>query len=206
MAINRKFFFDHVRGVLFDGSMKTSQVAGLTAMLDKWEKESPNADDRWLAYMMGTAHHETGRTMQPVRETFASSDAQAIKRLNSAFGAGKLKWVKKPYWIPDDEGKSWLGRGFVQITHKDNYKRLGKAIGVDLLTDPTRAMDIDVALKIMFVGMRDGLFTGVKLADRFSPKVEKWVQARQIINGLESAELVSSYAKKYYAALSYTVG
>ncbi|MBX3574198.1 MAG: hypothetical protein KF694_17735 [Mesorhizobium sp.] len=206
MAINRQFFFDQTRATLFDGAFKQAQVDGLTAILDKWEKESPNADDRWLAYMLGTAHHETGRTMQPVRETFANSDAKAISILNKAFGAGKLTSVKNPYWGPDAEGKSWLGRGLVQLTHKTNYEKLGKAIGVDLVKDPTLAMDMDVALKIMFVGMRDGLFTNIGLPDRFSKTVEKWREARQIINGLERADLVASYGKAYYAAISYTVG
>ena len=206
MPINRQFFFDQTRLQLFGGSFKTPQVDGLTAILDKWEKESAEDDDRWLAYMLGTAHHETGATMQPVRETFASSDAQAIKRLNAAFGKGKLTWVKTPYWVPDSEGKSWLGRGFVQITHKENYEKLGKAIKDDLLSDPTRAMDRDVALKIMFVGMRAGLFTGVSLGDRFSKTKERWLEARQIINGMERAALVASYAKAYYGCISYTTG
>ncbi|MCR5859413.1 glycoside hydrolase family 19 protein [Mesorhizobium sp. J428] len=206
MAINRQFFFDQTRATLFDGAFKQAQVDGLTAILDKWEKESPNADDRWLAYMLGTVHHESGRTMQPVRETFANSDAKAISILNKAFGAGKLTWVKKPYWVLDSEGKSWLGRGLVQLTHKTNYEKLSKAIGVNLVQDPTLAMDLDVALKIMFVGMRDGLFTGIGLPDRFSKTVERWREARQIINGLERADLVASYGKAYYAAISYTVG
>ncbi|MNE32626.1 Chitinase class I [compost metagenome] len=144
--------------------------------------------------------------MQPVRETFAPTDADAIKRLEKAWIAGKLAWVKTPYWNPDAAGKSWFGRGFVQITHKSNYERLGKAIKVDLTADPDQAMEVDTALKIMFVGMRNGLFTSVKLADFFNKTREDWVQARKIINGLESADKVSSYAKAYYAAISYTVG
>ena len=95
MPINREFFFYHVRLQLFDGSMKQSQVNGLNGFLDKWEAETPDADDRWLAYILGTAHHETGRTMLPVRETFGTSDAQAISRLQKAFDLGKLKWVKR---------------------------------------------------------------------------------------------------------------
>lgn len=205
MAINRRFFFDNVRLALFDGSLKSSQVQGLGAILDKWEADSPQADDRWLAYMLGTAHHETGRTMQPVRETFASSDAQAISRLNSSFRSGRLTWVSTPYWLPDRDGKSWLGRGFVQITFKRNYEKLGDMIGVNLTADPTRAMDIDVALKIMFAGMREGAFTGKKLADYFSPTREDWRNARRIINGVERADLVASYARKYYASISHTI-
>ena len=204
--INRNFFFERVRFTLFDGSLKKSQVDGLTAILDKWEAEMADADDRWLAYMLGTAHHETGRTMQPVRETFASSDAQAISRLDKAYAKGVLTWVKEPYWRLDADGKSWFGRGLVQITHKSNYQKLGAAIGVDLVGNPSQALDLKTAAAIMFVGMRDGLFTGVSLSQRFSNGVEKWRQARQIINGLERADLVASYGKAYYSAISYTVG
>jgi phage-related protein len=35
--INRKFFFDQVRNTLFGGSLKQSQVSGLTAILDEWD-------------------------------------------------------------------------------------------------------------------------------------------------------------------------
>ena len=206
MSINRDFFFGHTRQTLFKGSLHQSQLDGMTAILDKWETESSKDDDRWLAYMLGTTHHETGRSMQPVRETFAATDDDAIKRLEKAWQAGKLPWVKSPYWRRDADGKSWLGRGFVQVTHKENYRKLGTAISVDLTTDPDRAMDLDTALKVLFVGMRNGLFTSVKLSDFFNVSKEDWVNARKIINGLESADLVASYAKTYYAAISYTIG
>jgi predicted chitinase len=161
-------------------------------------------DDRWLGYMLGTAHHETGRTMQPVRETFASSDAAAAAILNRAFKAGRLPWVRSAYWTPDAQGRSWLGRGLVQLTHKANYEAMTNLIGIDLVTDPTAAMKPDVAVKIMMVGMTKGAFTGKKLSDFFSAGKADWRNARKIINGIERADLVASYAMKYYAAISYT--
>ncbi|MEO3988236.1 glycoside hydrolase family 19 protein [Pseudocitrobacter cyperus] len=206
MSINRHFFFDHIRAALFQGSIRQSQLEGIEAILDKWEKESPHADDRWLAYMLGTVHHETGHAMQPVRETFAATDEDAIKRLDKAWHAGKLTWVTKPYWRPDADGKSWYGRGFVQLTHKTNYEKLGKAIHSNLTSEPDKVMVLDTALEIMFVGMQNGLFTSHRLADFFNDTSESWVRARKIINGLESADRVAGYAKTYYAAISYTVG
>lgn len=205
MALNRQFFFQQVRVTLFDGTLKSSQRAGLEGILDAWEPQLASKDDRWLAYMLATTHHETGRTMQPVRETFASTDDKAIQILEKAFAAGKLPWVSKPYWRRDADGKSWLGRGFVQLTHKSNYKRMGDLFGIDLLTDPNVVMRHDISTAILTEGMIRGSFTGKKLGDYFTPTKSDWFNARRIINGIEKAELVASYGQKYYAAISYTL-
>ncbi len=206
VAINRKSFFDYVRGHLFDGSLKQAQVDGLTAILDKWEGEMADADDRWLAYMLATAHHETGRTMQPVRETFARTDDRAIAILERAFRAGRLPWVSTPYWRKDADGKSWLGRGLVQLTHKANYVKMARATGLDLVDRPELAMDLKTAVDILFYGMIHGSFTGRKLSDYFAGRKQEWENARRIINGEDKKMLVASYAKEYYAAISYTTG
>ena len=204
MAINRGFFFNETRERLFQGVLKQQQVTGLTAVLDKWENETAKADDRWLAYMLATVYHETARTMQPVRETLASSDDKAISILNNAFAKGQLPWVSNPYWRKDSDGKSWLGRGLVQLTHKTNYAKMSKLTGVDLLAKPERAMEMDVALKILFEGMRLGSFTSHKLADYFNDSKEDWVNARKIINWLDKAQAIGDYGRKFYGCISYT--
>lgn len=198
---NPKLFFDTIRADagLFRGSLSTPQVEGLNAILA--EDAKLKQDPRWLAYELATAFHETARTMQPVRETMAANDNEAIAILDAAFAKGQLPWVKTPYWRKDAEGKTWLGRGLVQLTHKRNYELLGKALGVDLISDPDRAMESQVAVDIMSIGMRDGLFTGKSLADYFNGKNTDWVNARRIINGVESAEKVAGYAKSFYLAL-----
>lgn len=203
MAINRRFFFETVRRGLFHGRLKPGQVTGMGAILDRFEETMPEGDDRWLAYMLATAFHETAETMQPVRETCAASDVRAIAILDEAFARGRLKSVRTPYWRPDEDGKSWLGRGFVQLTHRANYAAMAKATGIDLLARPERAMEMDVAVTILFRGMADGLFTGRRLADAFSGEREDWTGARRIINGLDRAALVAGYGKVFYAGISY---
>ncbi len=200
--IDRKAFFDHLRRTSFGGRLKAVQVGGLSAILDGWEATHRHRDPRWLAYMLATAHHETGATMRPVRETFAATDAAAIARLDAAFAAGRLPWVSAPYWLPDASGRSWLGRGFVQLTHKRNYARMSRLIGVDLLHDPDRAMEPGPALAILFTGMIRGSFTGHKLAHYFNLAREDWRGARRIINGTESAATVAELAVAYRAALA----
>jgi len=206
MTMNRAAFFKAVRASLFDDLMKQGQVEGLTAILDRWAQMPAPADRRWLAYMLATAHHETGRTMQPVRETFAKTDERAIAILEAAFRKGSLPSVSVAYWRRDGEGKSWLGRGLVQLTHRANYATMAAATGIDLLTHPERAMELPVAVDILFTGMQSGAFTGKKLGDYFSLSRESWTDARRIINGRDKAELVASYGKQYLAALRLASG
>jgi hypothetical protein len=204
--MDRAVFFKAVRTSLFDGVLKQNQIDGVAAILDRWARMPAPADRRWLAYMLATAHHETGRTMQPVRETCARSDERAIAILEAQFCKGGLPSVSTPYWRRDGEGKSWLGRGLVQLTHRANYATMAQATGVDLLTDPERAMELPVAVDILFTGMQSGAFTGKTLGDYFSPDRESWTGARRIINGRDKAELVASYGKQYLAALRLASG
>jgi hypothetical protein len=61
--INRTFFFDQVNLRSFDGKLPAKARATLEQILDYWEQNSPKADDRWLAYALGTAHHEAVRSV-----------------------------------------------------------------------------------------------------------------------------------------------
>ncbi len=201
MVIDRKAFFDHVRGALYGGRLEQGQVAGLTALLDRFEQGGETRDRRFLAYMLATAHHETGGRLQPVRETFAATDAAAIRVLDRAFADGRLPQVSAPYWRRDADGKSWLGRGLVQITHRRNYERLAELTGIDLVARPERAMEMAVSVEILFVGMLRGAFTGRRLADHFAAGRADWVGARRIINGLDRAERVAGYGQAFFAVL-----
>lgn len=204
MQIDRKAFFADVRTGLFGGRLRQSQVAGIEAVLDAWEATHPQGDRRWLAYMLATAFHETAATMQPVRETLAASDAAAAARLESAWARGRLGSVRTPYWRPDAEGRCWLGRGLVQLTHKANYECMSRETGIDLVADPGRAMEMAVAVAILFAGMEKGLFTGRKLGDYFTAGRADWINARRIINGLDRAADVAAYGRCFHRALTGT--
>lgn len=186
MTINRDFFFDYARGYLFGGKLRRSQVEGLTAILDYWEARLASKDDRWLAYALGTAFHETDQSMGPIRE----------------YGRGRGRTYGKatpPY------GEVYYGRGLVQLTWDYNYKAMSAVTGVDLLRSPDLALELKHAVPIMFVGMEQGTFTGAGFARFFGPAKANWVGARRIINGADKAQLIAGHARQFYAALSYTV-
>lgn len=192
--IDRDKFFAGVRASLFAGKLSQSQVDGMTAILDEWDA-SGLTDLRWLAYMLGTAYHETAKTMQPVRETLADTDDEAIRILESSWKRGRMPWVKSAYWRKDENGKSWLGRGLVQLTHEDNYQKFG------LADHPEKAMEMTTAVKVLFIGMQNGMFTGKKLSDYFAGTKSDWVSARRIINSLDRANDIAGYGKKFMAAI-----
>lgn len=189
MSINRQFFFDTVRSRLFGGSLKQKQVEGLTTILDEWEANHWQKDDRWLAYMLGTAYHEVDRTMQPITE-YASGKAYE----------GRLDLGNTQ---PGD-GVRFKGRGYVQLTGRTNYQKMSAVTGADLIANPELALQTDVATKVMFYGMENGTFTGKKLADYFDGEKADWINARRIINRLDKATAIAEYAKKFYSAISYT--
>nr|WP_064692315.1 hypothetical protein [Rhizobium aegyptiacum] len=199
--MDRIFFFDAVRQELFKGELTQPQVVGMTAIVDAWENRFAQADRRWLAYILATAYHETAYTMQPVRETLAESDMRAVEILESAFAAGRLSWVKTPYWRADEDGRCWLGRGLVQLTHKRNYEAMSVLTGIDLVADPDRAMEMEAAVTILIEGMLQGSFTGHKLADHLNETTEDWVNARRIVNGTDRAEKLAGYARAFNAAM-----
>ena len=176
-------FFQTITGTLFNGNMKQTQKDGMTAILDEWDTNYGSTDIRYLAYMFATVFHETAKTMQPIAE----------------YGKG----AGRAYGTPDPEtGQTYYGRGFVQLTWKTNYAKFGQLLGVDLVNNPDLAMDMPTATKVMFIGMTKGLFTGVALSNYFNDTKADWVNARKIINGLDSADLIAGYGTTFFSALA----
>lgn len=186
MNIRRKVFFDEVRQGLFGCTLTQGQVEGMEAILNEWEDRGLT-DMRWLAYMLATVKWETAHTMQPIEE----------------YGKGE----GHTYGIPDPEtGETYYGRGYVQLTWKENYAKMGKLLGIDLVKIPSLALNDLIATQILFEGMlKDesgvGDFTGVSLERYFNDTTEDWVNARRIINGTDHAQDIANIAHRFYDAL-----
>jgi putative chitinase len=149
------------------GILKQSQVDAFNLFFDEWD----GVDKRHLAYILATAWHETAKTMLPIEE----------------YGKGKGKKYEGKYY----------GRGYVQLTWDYNYKKAGEKLGVDFLKFPEKVMEKENAIKICFLGMSEGWFTGKKLSNYFNSEKSDPVNARRIINGLDKAELICDYYNKF---------
>ena len=202
--INRTFFFDQCRQTLFAGHLRQGQVDGLTRLLDTWEQDDPTQDDRWLAYALGTTFHETAFAMQPIKE-FGNA-AYFLRMYDPQSPVPARAALARRMGAQAGDGPVYFGRGFVQLTWRRNYAEMGRRLDIDLEADPDQALQAGPAARILFEGMGDGIFTGKKFSDYFDGAREDWINARRIINGLDCAENIAMYARKFYAAISYTTG
>jgi putative chitinase len=214
-AINRASFFEHLRGRLYRNGPDRSQITGHEAILDAWLGSHADGDERWLAYVLATAHHETGSKMQPVCENLNYSASGLIATFPRYFSAADARrYARRPREIAnrayagrlgngsEGSGDGWRyrGRGLVQITGRANYGRY------DLIDDPDRALSPTIAVRILFDGMIRGVFTGKKLADFFNDTVCDWTGARSIVNPGDRADLIAANARAYYRAIGRSVG
>ncbi|QIG68900.1 lysozyme-like protein [Rhizobium phage RHph_Y55] len=223
--MDRKIFFDCIRKTVFNGSLTTSQVKGIDALLDACGLEQV-ADARHVAYILATPMIETGGTFLTKQESLnyspdglkstfgariSNAQAQQLGRTpahaanqpaiaNTVYGGD---WGKEHLGnVQPNDGWDFRGRGLCQITGRANYERFAKLLGQPLDTNPDLVMDLDIAAKVMVVGMRDGLFTGRKLGDYFTSAKTDWVNARQIINRLDRANDIARYALEFLHCIS----
>ena len=138
----------------------------------------------WLAYGLATAWHEA--RFKPIPE----------------WGKGK----GRPYAKPGKYGQGQYGRGLVQLTWDKNYAWADAALGLNgsLLRNFDRALEPDIAARILILGMETGSFTGKSLRHYLTGEVgtfEQFRQARRIINGTDRDRLIAGHAERFQAAL-----
>lgn len=185
---DRDTFFTYIRRSPFGNRLSQQQVDGIEAILNHWETQLAHKDVRFLAYVFATVFHETGGLMVPVREGFAKTDAGARKVV-----------ANRKYGVPDPQtGHVYYGRGHVQLTWADNYKRMGDLLGIELYRNPDKALEPAVSIAILFEGMLLGAssrgdFTGKALEHYFNATTDDPEGARRIINGTDKAKLIASY-------------
>jgi Chitinase class I len=178
---NDKFLFLYQQEAF--ETLNDHQRGGLIDLLGFISADDAIEYPQWAAYMLATTKHETANTFLPIAE----------------YGKG----AGHPYGVPDHvTGQVYYGRGYVQLTWRDNYAVFTKITGADLLSNPDLAMKPDIAYKIMSYGMTRGTFTGVGLRKYINNEQCDYVNARKIINGLDCAEKIAGYAQKFASILA----
>ncbi len=140
-------------------------------------------------------------------------------------GESWFKNIKERWWENKSYGKNWYyGRGFVQLTHKGNYRKFNKIIkkswikfkdnkwiimqDIDIVNNPDSILSSnELAAFILIHGMQKGLFrwkwsTRYSLDHFINSEKTDFYNARNIINWMSSKPLkYQSYAQWYLANL-----
>jgi len=181
--MNRKAFYNALRPKF--GVLTQANVVGFEHVLDEAQGRRTPIHD--LAYILATAWWESGKTMQPVREAYWLSEAWRKKNLR---------------YYP------FYGRGLVQITWLENYQKASNLYGVDLVSNPDKAMDPKLSVRILFDGMKDGWFTSKALDDYIDgideaadEDLREYINARRIVNGTDKDSEIGNIALTFEGAL-----
>lgn len=178
---NAATFFDAIRRSLFYGSLNQNQVDGfntLGAYLASYFPAGSPQQVENAAYCLATFQWETASTMQPIAE----------------YGGASARY------------SPWFGRGYVQLTWEDNYRKQQDKHGhrgedYKVHDDAERALLAHVSAPISIGGMVDGDFTGKRLRDYINETTIDYWNARRIVNGTDKATEIADMAKKYESAI-----
>ncbi|MCA9494415.1 MAG: peptidoglycan-binding protein [Myxococcales bacterium] len=182
------------------GKEKYSRSVSLVEDNNRFTK---NADGTWSA-----KHHLTGKTVT------ANSEAELDTLYwNKAYGH-RTDLGNRP---GTNDGSDYRGRGFVQLTGRDNYSKMTNILSeqgytytvdgvtygtkenpIDLLKHPDHVnLAPDLAARILVEGMVRGSFTSKKLDDYIDGDDVDFFNARKIINGKDRAGDIEKIAIKY---------
>lgn len=164
---NKAKFFDLC--TVYFSKFKAGQSAGLTFLLSKFQTSMRINSPAKQAYVLSTIKWETAQTYLPITEY------------------GSEKYLKSKTYYP------FIGRGYVQLTWKENYIKFGDELKIDLLNKPELANDPETAWKILEMGMTDDRFgiqdpdfTKYTLEDFINKDKTDFYNARKIVNPHDS--------------------
>ena len=182
------------------GSLSQDAVDNINLIVETCEKYGLSYPQS--AYVLATVAWETARTFKPIEEYG--------KGKGRKYGTLYTNSKGQKYGIAGSGGNTYLysdyphlyyGRGFVQLTWFDNYKFAGEQLGIDLINNPDLALEPKYAAEILVKGSINGWFTSKKLSDYINDKKKDYINARRVINGLDKAQLIASYAVVFEKAL-----
>jgi len=197
------------------------QARLMIRLLKEWYYYPNVPDPRILAYILGTALHETSnlrvfsenlsyKTPQRILAVFGSkfstADPQTALKEAAQYVNAPEKLANRVYNraslgnTMDGDGWRYHGRGILQLTGRADYRNHGAIVGDPLEVDPDLMYNNDVATRVLF-----SHFLNKRLLDPFflPGQVPKWLEARAIVPGgsKEEAAQVAEKSKKILGCL-----
>ena len=165
--------------------LTSEELEAFVTALIKECQENQLSCRRQIAYILATVEWETAKTFQPVVESYWEKNPANYNK------------ITHPEYYP------YYGRGYVQLTWKQNYKKFSDIVGKDLVKNPDLVLNPEIALKILVYGFKHGSFSGAKLENYITKNSCDYKHARKCINGNDKACDIASLAEKWEQILLY---
>lgn len=201
--INKESFFNK-----YPYSLNSKKEQAISYLLDKFDESDKFTRISEMAYFLATTKLETADTFLPVVEGYYMS-GNRIQKLYNYYQKNNPRALKTIF--PNGlTYPTYEGRGYVQITHDFNYLKHQKYIldkfNVNIFDNPDEILsNRDVAFEICQTGMfiKELSFTGKVMSNYFNDSGYDFLNARKIINGMNSAHEIAEYAKKFFNILEF---
>ena len=93
---------------------------------------------------------------EPPKIKLSDAELNKLKMNDKAF----FDYMYGPYMGNEGEGYKYRGRGFIQLTGKNNYRHFGNKIGVDLVNNPDLLLDPEIGARASFAFMEENVDKG----------------------------------------------
>lgn len=191
---------------LFGTSLSKSQVAGMENLLNVWERYYSADPLDQLAISLATSYLETAHTMQPIKERGARA---YFDKYEPGTRLGKILGN-----VLRGDGYRFRGEGHVQNTGRGNARKATQRLndvfrlGLDLESRPEMRGDPFVSAHSLFLGCREGWWTGKAWGDYLdgidesdAEDLREFINSRHVVNGQDKAALIGGYALAFERAL-----
>lgn len=160
-----------------------------TAMTLVKEARAAGMKGRELAQFLAQCAHESAN-FEHVKEL---GDENYFKRYELKYAPVRAKLLGN---LRPGDGSKYIGRGYIQLTGRENYRRAGKALGLPLEEHPELVERPDIAAKVSIWFWQH----------RVQPKVNDYSDTRSVTKPINSGLSALEKRHEKYKAIAHILG